>query len=111
MARSNTKALGIGIGLGAVAAAAGAYFLYGAKGAAKNRKKVKGWALKVKGEALEEIEKLGDLNEGAYHAAIDKVSGQYQSLPHVDKKELEVLTKELKSHWKHLKKLATKKRK
>ena len=58
---SNAQKLGIGVGLTAAAvAAAGAYFLYGSKGAAKNRKVVKSWAIKAKGEVLEAIEKAED---------------------------------------------------
>ena len=49
---STAQKVGIGFGLTAAAVtAAGAFFLYGSKEAAKNRKKVKGWMLKAKGEA------------------------------------------------------------
>jgi flagellar basal body-associated protein FliL len=52
---TNTK-VGIGLGLTAAAVtAAGAYFLYGSKQAPQNRKKVKGWVLKAKGEVLEAL--------------------------------------------------------
>lgn len=93
-----------GAGLAALAAtAAGIYFLSGKKGA-KNRKKVKGWMLKAKGEILQEMEHMKNMSEDAYHDTIDAMSERYKILKHVDKKELEDLVKELKSHWKHIKK-------
>ena len=83
-----------------VAGAAGAYFLYGAKDAAKNRKKVKAWSLKAKAEVLEKMEKLKDINEPIYHNIVEQVSNKYQALKHIDKKDVEAFAKELKSHWK-----------
>ena len=93
------------VGLAALtaAAAAGAYFLSGKKGA-KNRKKIKGWMLKAKGEILQEMEHMKNMSEGTYHNTIDAMSERYKILKNVDKKELECLVGELKSHWKHIKK-------
>lgn len=93
-------------GVGALlAAAAGAYFLYGSKDAAKNRKKITGWALKAKGEVLEQIEKAKtELSEEKYHEIIDKVERKYRALKEVENKELEEVMKDLKKHWKNIKK-------
>ncbi len=93
-------------GIGALlAAAAGAYFLYGSKDAAKNRKKITGWALKVKGEVLEQIEKAkSELNEERYHEIIDKVERKYRALKEVENDELAEVVKDLKKHWKNIKK-------
>jgi len=85
-------------GAGVAVLAAGAYFLQ----TAKNRKKLKGWMLKMKGEALERIEQLKEVNEEAYHKAVDEVAKRYISLKHIDRKELAIVTKELKSHWKRI---------
>ena len=61
---SNAQKLGIGVGLTTAAVAAvGAYFLYGSKDAPKNRKKVKSWALKAKGEVLEVLEKAEKIEQ------------------------------------------------
>jgi len=93
-----------GMGLAALAAtAAGAYFLSGKKGA-KNRKRVKGWMLKAKGEVLQEMEHMKNMSEGTYHDTIDAMSERYKILKNVDEKELNHLVNELKSHWKHIKK-------
>jgi len=94
-----------GAGLVAVvAAAAGTYFLYGAKNAAKNRKKVKAWSLKAKGEILEKLENLSEINEEIYHKIVKEVSEKYQAIASIDKKDVEEFTKELKSHWSSIKK-------
>jgi len=93
-----------GVGLAALAAtAAGVYFLSDKKGA-RNRKKVKGWMLKAKGEVLQEMEHMKNMSEGTYHDTIDAMSERYKILKHVDQKELDHLVKELKGHWKHIKK-------
>lgn len=106
MARKNnanhTKA---GLGLAAVAAAtaAGAYFLYGSKHAAKNRKKVKGWALKAKGEVLHRMENAkSDITEIDYKGIVDSVVERYKKLKDVNLTEVEALRNELKSHWKNI---------
>ena len=61
MADSKTKKI-VGAGVGLAAVAAGAHFLYGKDGAT-NRKKVRGWALKAKGEMLEKLEENFPINQ------------------------------------------------
>ena len=95
------KAVNTGVGLAALAAAAGAYFLYG-KGAAKNRQRVKGWMLKIKGEVLEKVENLKSANESAYREVVDQVTRRYRKMKDVNKKELQALGQDLKSSWKHI---------
>jgi len=106
MASKNKTGVGaasiVGIAAAVAAAAAGGYFLYGKDGA-KNRKKVKGWMLKAKGEILEQMEKGKDMTEETYHGVIDKVSQKYQAVKNIDPAELQQMTKELKSHWKSIK--------
>lgn len=94
---NNTKKY-IGAGVGLVAVAAGGYFLYGKDGA-KNRKKIKGWALKAKGEMLENIERLKDVNQKTYNEVVDRVAKRYKKFKQVDKKELQRLVRESKSFW------------
>jgi hypothetical protein len=108
--KSIGKDIAIGAGIAAaVAAVAGAYFLYGAKDAAKNRKKVKAWSLKAKGEVLEKLEKLSDINEEIYHKIVDEVSAKYQKIKDIDQKDIENFVGELKSHWKKIEKEVKKK--
>ena len=98
-------------GLTMVAAAAGAYFLYGTSEGKKQTKKIKGWALKAKGEVLEKLENLKEVNQEKYDHIVDAVSSRYQKLKTVDPIELSAMVKELKSHWKkiHTELTATKK--
>jgi len=107
MASKNKKgvnAVGVGVGIAALTAASAAagYFLYGKDGV-KNRKKIKGWMLKAKGEVLEQMEKGKEVTEETYHNVIDKVSKKYQAAKDIDPTELQQMTKELKGHWKSIK--------
>ena len=70
----------VGAGLATLAAfAAAGYFLYGKDGA-KNKKKVRGWMLKAKGEILEGVEKLKDITEEQYAVVVDKVGAKYKAI-------------------------------
>ncbi len=101
------QAVGIGVGLTAAAvAAAGAYFLYGSKNAAKNRKAVKSWTLKAKAEVLEKIEEAKDMSQEEYEQLIDTVSTAYQGVKSASKADLVTFKKEMKEHWKQIAKTA-----
>ena len=100
---SFVKNVAVGAGIATVAAAiAGTYFLYGVKNAPKNRKKVKSWMLKAKGEILEQLESLSEISEDAYHKIIDEVSSKYQALRNIEKNDVVEFAEELKSHWKNI---------
>ena len=99
--------LGVGAGAALVAAAATAasgYFLYGTKAGARKRKQMKGWMLKAKGEVLERIENLKDINEQAYGKIVNTVMAKYSKAKGINLIELASMKKELKSHWKHIQK-------
>jgi hypothetical protein len=100
------KAMGIGAGLVA-AAAIGAYFL-GGKDGAKNRKAVKGWMLKAKGEVLEKLENLESVSQEAYDKAVKEVTARYQTMKQVDPKEFAALMVEMKKYWNMMKRGAKK---
>lgn len=86
-----------------VGAVAAGFYLYGSKGA-ENRKKIKGWTLKAKGEVLEQFEKKKDLTEEQYNEIVDKVTNKYAKLKTVGEEESSKLNKELKRHWSAIKK-------
>ena len=101
---SAEKKIGIGIVLTAAAASAiGSYFLYGSKDAEKNRKKVKGWMLKAKGEVLEQLEKTKHLTYDEYVQIIGQVGSVYAGLQDTSKKDIQDFTTEMKSYWEALK--------
>lgn len=92
----------IGLGVAALAAAtAGAVFLYGKDGA-KHRKQIKGWAIKMKGDVVEKLEQIKDLNEDTYKNVIDKVADKYRKVKNMDLVQLETEIRGLKSHWKNI---------
>jgi hypothetical protein len=95
---------------GVLAGIAGTYFLYG-KNAAANRKKVKGWMVKAKGEAIEKIEKMKEMDEASYHALIDSIGQKYAKVKGIEPAEIEEVVKDLKRHWKNIAKDSTPKTK
>lgn len=102
--KNNNTAVGIGIGAAAVAVMAlGAYFMYGEEGV-KNRKKAKGWMLKAKGEILEHLEKMENVTKDNYTKVVDKVATKYAEMKPVEQKELALFVKEMKGHWRAIKK-------
>lgn len=105
MKKTTTGAqVAVGAGIAALAAfAAAGYFLYGKDGA-KNRKKVRGWMLKAKGEVLEGVEKMKDVSEADYKMIVDKVGAKYKAVKSIDPAEVEAMVRELHGHWKNIKK-------
>lgn len=104
MATKSKSHIAVEVGMlaaGAVAAAAGALFLYG-KNAKHNRKVVTGWTVKIKGEVLDELERMAGVNQKAYRQLVDGVAAKYAKLQHIDRKDVEKIAKELKNHWKHI---------
>ena len=100
---SNAQKLGIGVGLTTAAVAAvGAYFLYGTKDAKKNRKQVKSWALKAKGEVLGVLEKAGKMTQGEFNELVNNVVGTYAKAEKVSKKDLEEFKQEMSENWQGL---------
>lgn len=90
-------AAGVAVGLAGLTAAG--YFVFGPNGN-KNRKKIKGWSLKMKGEVLERLEKLKDVTPETYNTIIDEVGAKYGKLKHISDVEILEITKDLKKHWK-----------
>lgn len=89
----------VGIGATVAALGAAAYVLFGPD-AKKNKKKIKGWAIKMKGEIIEKLEEAKEISEPVYHNIIDKVSTKYSKIKNIDPAELEDAVAEVKKHWK-----------
>lgn len=110
MAKKVTTGEKVAMGAVGVAALAGlaaaGYFLYGKDGA-RNRKKIKSWMLKAKGEVLEGVEKMKDVSEEEYAMILDKVATKYKAVKNIDPAEVEAMVKELRGHWKSIKKSIT----
>ncbi len=100
--KTTEKVIGTGIGLAALAAI-GTYFLTGKKGA-DNRRAVRGWTLKMKGEVLEKVEDLKNLDKEDYYKIVDEAAKRYERFERVSSDELKHLTQELKGAWEHISK-------
>lgn len=99
--KNNSVEKTIAISAGVAAMAAASYFLFGPKGT-QNRKKLKGWMIKMKGEVIEEIERLKEVSEPAFHAAVDTIAAKYAKYGKVPSAEIASLAKELKKSWKSI---------
>jgi gas vesicle protein len=95
----------VGIGAGVAAAAAAVYLLFGPEGK-QNRKHVKGWAVKMKGEIIEHLEKAKELSEPVYREIVDKVHEKYSKIKNMDQVELAAFVADLHKHWKGMSKMA-----
>ncbi len=95
--KTKDKLIGAGIGLAALAAA-GTYFLYGKRGA-KNRETIAGWALQLKGQVLEKLEKMKHVNQKAYNEIVEETAEKFGRVKDVSAAELKVITSDLKNGW------------
>ncbi len=92
-------ALKAGIAAAAVAAVAGALFIYGTDEGKHAKKQIKGFALKAKGEVLEQIENLKHIDKEKYMKIVDGVMKKYHKKMKLSTKEIEALSKDIKKHW------------
>lgn len=86
--------------VGVAATAAAAYMLFGPEGK-KNRQKIKGWAVKMKGEVIEKMENMKEVTEPMFDKAVDQVSAKYAKMKGVSEAEVKAVVSELKKYWKH----------
>ncbi len=90
-------AMKMGLGVAAISAAAiGTYMLTGKRGE-KNRKVVKGWMLKAKGELLEQLENGKEISMEAYDALVEAIGDKYSEMKEVSAADLAGFIKELKN--------------
>jgi len=109
---TSAQKISVGVGLTAAAvAAAGTYFLYGSKGAAKNRKAVKSWMLKAKAEVLEKLEEAKEMTQEDYEALINGVATVYSELKTASRADIKSFKDEMKDQWKAIEKIAAPKKK
>ncbi len=106
MAKKTSAATKVEMGVAGLAAlaaaAAGAFYFYGSKDAAKNRKHMKAWMVQAKGEVMERMENLKDFSRESYDMAVVEVMNKYAKLKKVEPAELAALAKELKGYWNNI---------
>ncbi|HRH23791.1 MAG TPA: hypothetical protein PK295_04140 [Candidatus Magasanikbacteria bacterium] len=99
--KGGSKKMAIGAGIAALTAAAVAYLLVGPQGK-RNRKVLKGWVIKMKGEIVEKLENVKDITEPVFHRIVDEVAGKYEKIKNISPADLEEAVKEIKRQWKTL---------
>ncbi len=92
----NKTAVGAGVA-GLAAAAIGAYWLYGAKNAAKHRKLASSWMLKARAEVMDAVEKMKQMDKDSYMKIVDSVVNKYSKTK--SSAEVMAIAKEMKSAW------------
>jgi len=93
------------IGASLAGLAATAYFFFGPKGK-KHRQHAKAWAIKMKGEVVEKLEKTREITEPVYREIIDTVAKEYKKGKKASQPEIAALAEDLKKHWKSMSTLA-----
>jgi len=93
------------IGASLAGLAATAYFFLGPKGQ-KNQKHAKAWAIKMKGDVVEKLEKANEVSEPVYHEIIDSVAKEYEKNKKAGHTEIGEIVQDLKKHWKTISKIA-----
>jgi hypothetical protein len=88
-------------GAGIAALAVATYFFTGDRGV-KNKKHLRGWAVRMKGEVLEKIEDAREVTEPIYKEIVDKVAKAQMVAGSIPKKEILELAEDLKKDWKVL---------
>lgn len=95
--------------IAAIAALATGTFLMAGKRGKKNRAMVRGWMIKAKGEVLERLEQLKEVNFETYTEIVDSVLLRYRNMKDITGEELAEMADELRGHWKEILKQTTKK--
>jgi hypothetical protein len=104
--KKSGNGLEVGLALAGLAAVAGGVFLYGTDAGKKKRKAIRGWVLKAKGEVIEKLETLKEVNEENYHKVVDAVEKKYKAVKSVAPEELAEVVADLKKSWKSIVKVA-----
>ena len=90
------KAVAVGVGIAALSASA--YLLFGPDGK-KNRKAVKGWTVKMKGEVMEKMENLKEVTAPVYEKIVAEVSNKYSKMKNISPEELKSVVAGFKKDW------------
>lgn len=87
-----------------------AYFFLGPKNK-KNLKNTKSWAIKMRGDVIEKLEKARDISETVYGKIIDSIAIKYEKSLKSNSQEIRELAQDLKKHWRVISKSVETKRK
>ncbi|MEN9614043.1 MAG: hypothetical protein RLZZ347_350 [Candidatus Parcubacteria bacterium] len=97
--KTSATAQAVALGASLAGIAATTYFFLGPKGK-KHQKHLKAWAIKMKGDVVEGLEKAKEVSEPVYHRIVESVSNKYARGAKASKEEVAELALDLKKHWK-----------
>lgn len=100
----------VAIGASVVALATASYYLFGPNGKS-NRKELKGWMIKMKGEIVDKLEDAQDVTEDVYNKIVDTVASAYLKGGKAGAEEVSSFVNTLKKQWKSIAKSTTPKKK
>jgi acetyl-CoA acetyltransferase len=98
----------VAVGAGIAAAGAGAYYLFGPKAKA-HQKKAKVLMGKMEKEVASEIKKVKEVTHPIYHKAVDVISKNYAKQYKLHEKDIKAFAEKMKSEWKNAAKKSVKK--
>ncbi|MBC7981571.1 hypothetical protein H7X65_00675 [Candidatus Parcubacteria bacterium] len=103
--KDNNHNVALAVGITGLFASAllGAHFLFNTEKGKKSLKHLKSWSFKMKGELLEKVEKIKNIDETTYTRIVDDLAAKYQKVKGMTMEEITEITKELKSNWKKIK--------
>ena len=103
--KDNNHNVALAVGITGLFASAllGAHFLFNTEKGKKSLKHLKSWSFKMKGELLEKVEKIKNIDEATYTKIVDDLAAKYQKIKGMTMEEITEITKELKSNWKKIK--------
>lgn len=102
---NHSFAKGILTGIAAGSAAL-AMFLYKTEEGRKEKEKLKGWMVMMKGEVIHKLENLKEVSKEKYEKIVDEASKKFQRSKGLSEKEIVAFNKRLKSKWKSIQKEA-----
>lgn len=91
----------VAVGAGVAALAAASYYFFGPSGK-KNRDKLKGWMIRMKGEIIEKLESSKEVTEKIYHQIVDSVARSFSKNSTVTEAEVKMYAQALKNQWKNI---------
>lgn len=97
----------IAIGAGVAAVGAGAYYLFGPKAKAHQKKAVT-FMSKIKKDVEREVKKAKKITTPIYHDIVDTISSNYVKQYKIHEGDVKVFAKKLKSEWKGASKIVKK---
>ena len=109
MAKKSTRGGNGVVAIASVAAlSAAAYLLFGPKGK-QNRKNIKGWVVKMKGDIIEKMETAKEVTAPVFEKIVQDVEATYKKAKHIAPAELALAVQNIKKEWRGIAKHASKK--